>query len=175
MDIDTKNKISEYFFYYPMKKFGVRDLSRKTKKNTKTVMKYLNYLIQQRIILKTSKSGKYSYYESDRKSPQYYNEKRYLALKKLIRSGLFDYLETKNKKAGIILFGSMWKGNYDMESDIDIFIQENRKKLSIRKYETILNRKINILFEKNTKKLSKGLLKNIRSGYPVKGYLNEQD
>ena len=71
----------------------------------------------------------------------------------------------------IILFGSAAKGEDLKESDIDLFVLAEEKKLDLQKYEKLLGRKINILAEESFSKLSKELRNNIINGIILYGYL----
>ncbi len=64
----------------------------------------------------------------------------------------------------IILFGSIQKGTYHKESNIDLFVQSDYKKLDLKKFNMKLGHKISVFFEKYLKKLSKDLLENIYNG-----------
>jgi predicted nucleotidyltransferase len=167
--MDKKEKISDLFFNYPMKEFHVRQISRDLKLNTKTVMKYLKILQKEGIINKIKKKHEHTHYEANKLSRIYKYEKSSSEIKKILRSGLIEFLEKQTKT--IILFGSIWKGTHTKDSDIDIFIQDTQKKLNLNEFERKLNRKISILSEKSLEKLSKGLLNNIQQGYLLSGKL----
>ncbi len=166
-----KNKLQNLFFINPMSKFHVRELSRITKLDTKTVMKYLKELVKEEIIIKRKIKHKYPYYEANRSSYIYRYEKSNLIIKKTIKSKLIEYLNKQLHPQVIVLFGSMQKGTYHKKSDIDLFIKTKYKKIDFNKYEKKIGYKINPLFEQNLKKLSKGLLQNIYNGYILSGNL----
>jgi len=163
------DKLLTQFFNQPMSKFGVRELSRKTKLDTKTVMKYLNQAIKNKIIIKNKVKDKFPKYEANRLSINYRFEKSSLLVKKILRTNLIEHIQDKTKAPTIILFGSVAKGTYHKKSDIDIFVQSNYKKLDLFKYEVKLDRKINIFFEKFPKKIDKALKGNIISGIILSG------
>ena len=71
----------------------------------------------------------------------------------------------------IILFGSASKGEDIEESDLDLFIQAPEKKLSLEKYEKLLNRGITLFFEENFSRLSNELKNNILNGIVLRGYI----
>jgi predicted nucleotidyltransferase len=71
----------------------------------------------------------------------------------------------------IILFGSASKGEDLQESDLDIFMECEETKLNLLKYEKIINRKINILFNPKFNNLSNELKNNIMNGIILKGYI----
>lgn len=166
-----ENVLLQQFFYRPMSKFGVRELSRKTHLDTKTVMKYLKRLVKQKIVVKYVRKGSFPYYESNRLSPMYRFEKSHLLIRKIIRSNLITFLEQELKPKAIVLFGSVVKGTYHEKSDVDIFIHGKYSKIYLHKYEHKLGHKINLLFEPDLKQLSLGLLENIYNGEKLSGKL----
>lgn len=161
----------EYIFLKPMTELRVRELSRQSKLDTKTVMKYLNEFAKRKLIIKKQEKHKYPYYEPNRLSLIYKHEKSELLIRKIIESSLIEYLGDALSPEAIVLFGSVQKGTYHEESDIDLFMQTNYKKLDLLKFEKKLGHKINLLFEKNLKKLSEGLLTNIYNGLVLYGQL----
>ncbi len=166
-----ENQLLELFFFNPMKGFGIRELGRTTKLDTKTIMKYLNDFIKRNIIKKLKKKGSYPKYEANRSSLQYRYTKSSYLVKKIIESGLIEFLEKKLKPKAIVLFGSMRKGTYHEMSDIDLFIQSDYKRINLSKYEDKLDYDIQLLFEKDLKQLSEGLLINIIDGITLRGKL----
>jgi predicted nucleotidyltransferase len=164
-----EDEILRYFIYNPMRHFGVRELSRITKRNTKTVMKYLKDLVKRKIIVKIKEKNKYSYYESNRLSGSYKIMKSNYLLNLIAETGLFDLLEKELNPKAIVLFGSVQKGTYTQDSDIDIFILGEEKKIDLRKFEKKLGHKIELYFEKDIQKLSEGLKNNIVNGYTLQG------
>ena len=154
-----------------MKKFGIRELSRITKTDTKTVMKYLKTLIKKKIVIKNKEKNRYPYYEANRLSYIYRHEKSEILIKKILESGLIECLEEKISPKTIVLFGSVQKGTYHKESDIDLFILADYKKLDLSKFNKKIGHQVNLFFEKDLNQLSKGLLENIYNGLTLSGKL----
>ena len=159
------------FFNKPMSKFGVRELSRQTDLDTKTIMKYLKDFINKRLVIKGTPKGTFPYYEANRLSPIYKFEKSHVLIRKIIESSLINFLEQKLQPKAIVLFGSIAKGTYHEKSDIDIFIHGKYCKVDLGKYEQKLKHKIRLLFEEDLKQLSPGLLENIYNGEILSGKL----
>lgn len=166
-----EERIVKYFFYQPMSHFGVRELSRKTHTDTKTVTKYLDKLLHQKIVQKRKTKGSFPYFEANRLSHMYKFEKSHMLVAKIIKSRIVDFLEKETKPRTIVLFGSVKKGTYHDKSDVDLFIQSKYKNLDLSSFEKKIGHKINILFEDNLQQLSKGLLKNIYNGEVLAGEL----
>ena len=152
-----------------MKKYGVRELSRFANVDTKTVMKYLHIYTNRGILLKQKEKGKFPYYEANRISLSYRHAKSEIIIQKIIESGLVEYLEKELSPEAIVLFGSIQKGTYHSESDVDIFVQGNYKRLDLSKFQKKIGHEIRLLFENELRNLSKGLLENIYNGMVLAG------
>lgn len=164
---EKEEKILELFYNYPNKHFGVRELAKKTKLATRTIQIFLKNNFS--IIKRVKKKGKYAYYKTDFKSKLLRYKKTSYMLEKIIKSGLIEYLERKTKAKAIILFGSIAKGTYRHDSDIDIFVQSEKIPLNIGKFDKILGKEINILFEHDIDTLTPGLLNNLSWGIGLSG------
>ena len=74
-------------------------------------------------------------------------------INKLYETGLVDYLGRELNPSLLIVFGSVRKGEYEKDSDIDLFIETTIKKdLDLKEFETKLKRKIDLFIEPNLKK-----------------------
>ena len=72
----------------------------------------------------------------------------------------------------IILFGGIRKGEYDNESDIDLFVESTKKiKIDLSKFENMLKHDVQLFVEKDIKNLPDRLFNNIVNGIKLKGYL----
>ena len=73
----------------------------------------------------------------------------------------------------IILFGSFSRGEDIEESDIDIYIEtHSKKKISLKKFESSLNRNIQLFKHKSIHQIrNKDLANNIINGIVLSGYL----
>jgi len=172
---DNRHKILSIFFEDPLPKgigFQLREISRKVKIATTSVKRYLCELEKEKLIIKTKhRIHGYPVYYANRENENFKFLKKLditLAIKK---SGLQEYLFEICMPEVIILFGSASLGEDLKDSDIDLFILSKEEKLNLRKFEKILNRKINLFFNNNFNKLSKELKNNILNGVILKGYL----
>ncbi len=164
-------KLLQPFFLQPMTKFGVRELGRITNVDTKTVMKYLQEFAQRRIVVKREEKGKFAYYEANRSSYVYRHEKSEAVVKEIVESGLIEYLEQELKPKTIVLFGSVQRGTYHAQSDVDLFVQADYRLVDTRIFRKKIGHNIQIIFETNLHKLSSGLLENIYNGMVLAGKL----
>jgi len=169
--MDKQDKLHQLFFGCPMRKFGIRELSRITHLNSKTVMKYLRIIVRNGIVVRVKQKNSYPYYEANRLSKKYKLAKSTALLENLASSGIIDFLEQKLKPRAIVLFGSAQKGTYLKTSDIDIFIQAKETKIDVLAYERKLKHEIQLFFEKDMNNLTAGLRNNIINGNTLSGAL----
>jgi len=171
----NKYRVMKVFFDNPLPKgidFQLREISRKIKLAPKSVSIYLKELEKEGLILK----GKhrflgYPVYYANRDSEMFKFYKKLDMIASINETGLLDYLYDNLTPEAIILFGSASKGEDTSESDVDIFVQSKETKLELKKFESLLNRRISIFFSKDFKSLSKELKSNILNGVILKGYL----
>jgi len=166
----SRYKLLQEFFDFPKKDFQVRELSRRIKLAQISVTNHLNLLLKETLIIK-EKTHTYPSFRANIDSELFKLLKKQNLLFRMQTSGLLDMLEKEFKPNCIILFGSASRGEDTENSDIDLFVQSNESGIKLEKYEKILNRKINLLFEPNIKNLNKELLNNIINGEKMYGYL----
>ncbi|KYK24931.1 hypothetical protein AYK26_06430 [Euryarchaeota archaeon SM23-78] len=166
----NKLKIIEVFFEEPNKNFQLRQISRLTGIAVTSTKKYLQELLEERLLLKDSETL-YPSYKANQENKLFKIYKQQYIIFKINCSGLIDYLEEKTLPRCIVLFGSMSKGEYNKKSDMDLFIQSLQQELDLKRFEKKLKHKINVLFETNLKNLNKGLLNNILNGIILSGHI----
>ncbi len=169
--MEPYEKVLEQFLKNSMKQFGVRELSSITNLDTKTILKYLKRLISEGLVSKKSPKKKYPYYEATRTSYEYKHEKSEKVVRELLKSKLVKYFEEKMHPKAIVLFGSIQKGTYTDNSDIDIFIQGKEKAVDVSVFEKKFKREIHIIMSESVASLSKGLQTNIINGITLSGSL----
>ncbi len=156
------NKILWLFFEYPNKKFTIREISKNTKIPVTSVQRYLQP-IRKRGIINLENQLENSYYVRFLKA--------FFIINKLFETGLIDFLIKEVEPSTIILFGSMRKGEYDYESDIDLFIETTKnKKLNLLEFENKLNHKVQLFIDKDIKNLQPKLFNNLINGIKLYGY-----
>lgn len=158
------------FFEEPGRNFQLREISRLTKMAVTSVKRYLKELINERLVRQNTKTL-YSSYLANETHKMYGVYKREVMMIQIYQAGLVDYLEKTTLPTCIILFGSVRKGEYTKNSDIDIFVQSSRQKIDLKKFESELKHKINIIFEADLRDLSDELFNNIVNGIVLNGYL----
>ena len=166
----SRYRILQEFFDFPRKDFQMRELSRRAKIAQPSVTAHLKELARENFIVK-EKKGIYPTFRANRDSELFKMYKKFDITFRINKSGLLNYIYDNCIPNAIILFGSASKGEDIEESDIDLFIQAKEKKLDLRKYELLFNRKITLFFEENFAKLNAELKNNILNGIVLKGYI----
>ncbi len=156
-------KVLELFFEYPDKNFTIREISKKTKVPTSTIQRYLKELRNKGFIDENNRAIISSYYKF---------KKTFFMIDKMYTIGLIDFLNQEFNPSVMIVFGSVRKGEYDEESDIDIFLETSIKKnLNLKKYENLLKHKVQLRVESDIDNLPLNLKNNVINGIKLKGYL----
>ncbi len=166
----TRYRILQEFFDCPRKNFQMREISRNTKITQPAVINHLKALIKEEFIIRENK-GIYPTYIANRDNTKFKIYKKINMLLRLYGSKLIDYIYDTCSPKVIILFGSASIGEDTEQSDIDFFVDSKTKELNLGKYEKLLKRKINILYEENFGKIAGELKNNILNGIILKGYL----
>jgi len=157
------DKTLNFLYEEGEKEYTVREISKKSQVPSATVQRYLDYLKKKNIV--------------DNKNRLIVNTytkflKSEFILNKMFKSGLFDYIEEELNASCLIVFGSVRKGDYVKESDVDIFVETTKKKeLNLSKFEKIIGHNIQLFIEKDVKKLPDHLFNNVVNGIKVGGYL----
>jgi len=165
---------AEVFFKYPTTELELIEISRKIKLAHTSVKKNLKELITLSIInQKILKKGKRNYpiYKANLESKDYKKYKKISNYAQILESGLIQFIEQKLAPKSIILFGSFSRGEDIEDSDIDLFIECKEHKLNFNKFETELNRNIQLHFKDSFSKYPKELKNNIANGIVLSGFL----
>ena len=173
MDNILKNngyKILELFIEKPNKDFSARGIARILKLNHATILKYIKDLLRLEFIKKKEETLYPTYYANTENSNYKFYKKNYIVFK-IKEAGLINFIQKQTLASVIVLFGSCAKGVFTEKSDIDIFVEAKENKINLSKYEKILNRKINLLFESNINNLSNELKNNIINGIILYGFI----
>ena len=170
-------KVAELIFNYPNKTFYIRMLEKETKFSTTAIIDSINELKKYDIIqveetpLTTNikaniESEAYRFYKL---VFNLYRLKRYLFIDELVK--IF------NNPGAIVLFGSFAKGEDVEESDIDVLIISNKKRVLNEfepftiMYEKELNRTINVHLLTSLDKSSNEFKNAVANGIVLHGYL----
>lgn len=179
--IDTKmplpskeEKVLELFFNSP-EHWHFEKLLKQSKISRGRLNNWLTKFSKEGIIKRVKKKGKMPYYVGNSIHPAYRNRKKIYALNRFYKTGFLNHLQSLPRAKTVIIFGSFSRWDWHEESDIDLFIFGNDDELEQGKYELKLNREIQVFTAKTKtdfKKFRPGLLKDIATGYIVKGTLD---
>lgn len=163
-------KILEVFIKNSHKDFQARQIARLVKISHGTVLKYLKELKDLELI-NENKETLYKSFRANSENENFKKYKRDKIISDIINSGLIEHIYKETYSHSIILFGSCAKGEFTQQSDIDIFVESQEAKIALTKFEKILKKSINILFESNIRNLSDGLRNNIINGTILQGFI----
>ena len=167
----TSSTIIEQFFYSGLNRLQTSQIIKKTGHDFKTVKKYLRELKKLGLI-KEHEDLKIPTYEANFRNKFFLNIKREEVLNEIFVSKLPEYLNKRLGEKACILFGSCARGDYYEDSDIDLLIQSKKVKISLKKYEMKLKRKINIFYEKKWQNLNSGMKTGLlNDGITINGRL----
>jgi len=169
----TKNNaftVLRIFLENPEKKFHIREIARITKLSPPGVMKIVKNIVKEGILVE--EKGKVVNNVFANKSEKFIQMKRLFNVYFLYECGLVYFLRHKYEEPeAIILFGSYSKGEDISKSDIDIAIITGKNMdLDLKKFESVLKRKINI-HEIRIKNAQKEFLNSLSNGIVLYGYL----
>lgn len=160
----------------PLKEWHFEEIV-KTAKVTKLVAnKWLKKYVIEGLLKYVKEKGKFPYYTVGSNNSIYYSVKRIYALGHLHKSGLIPKLLSLNKARTVIIFGSIIKGDWYKNSDIDIFVFGDISDFDKKVYELRLNKNIELHIFENKEEINEvktGLIKNIINGYVLKGQIQD--
>lgn len=160
----------------PLKYWHFEEIVKQAKMTRAAANKWLKKYQKEGLMKRIKEKNKFPYFTCGSNNPIYQSKKRIYALNKFYQSGLINHLVSLKDSKTIILFGSMIKGDWYKDSDIDIFIYGSSKGFEKHKYELKLHQDIELhIFpsKKELKKIKTGLIKNIINGYIVKGKIQD--
>ena len=156
-------KLFEILAEHQNKEFSIRELSEKSKIPSASVQRYIVEMKKLKLLDKRNKLILDSYSKF---------LKTFYFIEKMHKIGLINHLELSFNASVIVLFGSVRKGEYDNESDVDIFIESTKDiELDLKKYETLLGHKIELFVKKSIQELPSHLYNNVINGIKLSGYL----
>ena len=164
----------EIFFMNPTREHYLMNISREINLSHTSVKKNLDQLVKlgliSKVIIKRGKR-KFPVYKADTDSKEFRKAKIIYNLSAMFESRLVEFLEEKLAPKSIVLFGSFLRGEDVEDSDIDLFIECEGKKVDLKSFEKRLSRKINIHFNDNFNIYADELKQNIINGMILFGFL----
>ena len=166
----SRYRVLQEFFDHPRKPFLIRELSRKTRLAQTAVRLHLKALLSEGLI-KKEKDSLYPYFKAVSEDSSFKLLKVQNLVLRLNSTGFLSAVENAVYPTCVVLFGSASRGEDTEKSDVDLFVQAKSAGINLSKFEAVLNRKINLLFEPNLKAISPELLNNVINGTVLYGYL----
>lgn len=148
MKIATSHvKVLGYFFEEPYNEVYLRELSRKVELSIFALKNAVDDLVEDGLLLER-REGRLRYLKANMENLFFKHLKIAFNVKKILDSGIVDYLNKKVPAlSSIVLFGSWARGEDDKESDIDILvIGQKPKRINVSDFEKRLGRKVELTF-----------------------------
>lgn len=164
--------VLDIFYNEPTKHWHFEEILKHANISRPQASKWLTKFQKDSLIQRIKEKGKMPYYISNWEHPNYQVKKRLYALQILERAGFLQHLASLPKAKTVIIFGSIVRGDWYTESDVDVFIYGDDNGYNYAHYWKALNREIQTFVCRTTKDIMKfapGLLPNILKGYLVKG------
>lgn len=157
------DRLLELMFENPGKSFTIREISRKARIPASSVQRYLKKLRQAGLATKENMPATSQYFKF---------RKACFILNRLFETGLINYLEEQLSPSAIIVFGSARKGEYDKDSDIDLFVETTKSvDINLKQFEKKLGHKVQLFAEKGIKDLPDDLFNSVVNGIKLSGYI----
>jgi predicted nucleotidyltransferase len=150
------------FFEDTHREYSVREYGRLCKMSPPTASTLLKKAEKTGLLI-SRKQGIYIYFRANRESSFFRDiSKAYwrLTLKSLLENFSKDFLFKKP-----VLFGSIAKVENTSDSDIDLFLDIDKKNINLNEVEKIIKRKLQIHFKDSLK--NENLKKNIEKGVVI--------
>ncbi|MBI2043766.1 nucleotidyltransferase domain-containing protein [Candidatus Pacearchaeota archaeon] len=165
--------VLEVFFKEPTSIHFVREIGRKISLAQTSVRNHIKELEKNGLVVR-QESKPFDGLVANRENEKFIFYKRVYNMHSLC--DLKDSIVQLMHPRAIIVFGSYQRGEDMEKSDIDILVLSRvKKEINLKKFEKLLNRKININFVNNLKNLDLPLRINILSGLTLYGGINEGD
>lgn len=162
--------------YSPLKEWHFEEIVREAKVTKAVANKWLRKYVKEGMLNRIKERGRFPHFAVGSNNAVYYSLKRVYALEQLHKSGLISKLLSLKNARTIVIFGSIVRGDWYKDSDIDIFVYGNLEDFDKIQYEFKLHRNIELHIFENEEEIrdvKTGLIKNIINGYLVKGQIQD--
>ena len=160
----------------PLKEWHFSEVVKEAKVTRAIANKWLKKYVAEGMLRYVKEKGKFPYFTVGSNNVTYYSSKRMYALQQLYHSGLIPSLLALSSAKTVIIFGSMVKGDWYKDSDVDVFILGDASGFNKSVFEKRLGKHIELhVFadKKEVRAVKTGLIKNVVNGYVVKGELQD--
>ena len=168
--------VLELFLNEPTKHWHFKDVVKQARISEDRANYWLIKLMKEDIINHVKPRGKMPYFIAKYEHPNYENKKKLYALNRMFEAGLLSRLQSLKNAKAVVIFGSFARGDWNEDSDIDVFIYGDPEELKFGAIWKGLGRAVEIHTAKTKKVLSgirPGLLKIVVKGYFVKGNVHD--
>jgi predicted nucleotidyltransferase len=160
----------------PLKEWHFDEIVQEAKVSRLVANKWLSKYVSSGLLKHLKVKGRFPHFTAGKDNPVYLSMKRIFALKKIHESGLFAHLISMKSAKSVIIFGSMARGDWYKDSDIDIFVLGDVEEFDKTTYEDKLRKNIELHVFRDRSEIDEvksGLLKNIVNGYVLKGRIQD--
>jgi len=167
-----EENILELFFNWPMKEWHFEEIIDQAGITRSKASIWLRKFCKQKIIKRIKPKGKMPHYIARYESAEYDCKKKLFGLNKIYNSEFIKMIQLNKNIKTAILFGSFSRSDWNINSDIDIFIYGDAED-KILQY--LNERKIDLFMCKNKRELrnfSENLMQNIIKGNLIKGNID---
>lgn len=168
---DNNYKVMKLFFDAPEKRFHIRQIARLTRLSAPGVAKIVARLKGRELLLSEKNGVVENVFAS--KNERFMHIKRCYNIFRVLESGVLEVLRSRYEEPeAIVLFGSFARGEDTSKSDIDLAVaaREDAERLDLKKFETMLGRKLNV-YPIRIKECKDEFLNNLANGIVLHGYL----
>lgn len=160
------------FFNETLRRWRFKDIVSASGMSRERVNNSLRKLLRERFIRRVKERSRMPYYLANRDSGKFRTEKRLYGLLLLEQSGLLESISSIEGIKTAIVFGSFSRGDWNKESDLDIFVYGDDTKLDKAMFEHKLKHDIHLLSFRDAKEakrqLDAKLIPNIAAGFSIK-------
>jgi predicted nucleotidyltransferase len=160
----------------PLREWHFEEIVRTAKVTRAVANKWLKKYVDKGLLNHVREKRKFPYFTVGKNNQFYHSLKRVYALNELHKCGLIPKLLSLKDAKTVIIFGSIARGDWYEDSDIDIFIFGNPTDFNRQIYEERLHRSIELHTfhtKKDIEKVKSGLIENVVNGYIVKGRIQD--
>lgn len=134
----------KFFIDNPYEEMYLRELARKMKLSPYSIKQYADFLLKKDLI-KEERKANLRYFKANMNNLFFKHLKIASNIYSLSEIDFVEFLkENISNVSSIVLFGSMAKGENDKNSDVDLVIIGNKKKLSVNDFGDKINKDINV-------------------------------
>ena len=160
----------------PLKEWHFEEIIKEAKVTKLVANKWLKKYLSEGLLKYIKEKGKFPHYTVGANNSVYYSIKRVYSLDQLHKSGLISKLLSMKSAKTIVLFGSIVRGDWYKDSDVDIFVFGDISQFDKNLYEIKLKKHIELhIFrsKEDIEEIKSGLVKNIINGYTIKGQIQD--